>query len=233
MKPYILIGQLVLALTVAAQQPGAATAPASSRASVTFSFEWDQGFPWQKYSIAVQAGGKAHFEGVPHAGEAGDTSPFQQDFTMSEANQRKIFALAGKLNYFHGDYDSHKKRIAHTGKKTLAYDSPQARGTTTYDWSQNPDVQELTRTFQNISVTLDYGRKLAYQLRFDRLGMSERLRQLEELEAGHEVAELQAIAPILRKIADDPDMMHISQLSALHLLKTINGTGAKQNSAQP
>ncbi len=39
---------------------------------------------------------------------------------MSDANRSKIFELAKKLNFFQGDYDSHLKRIAQTGSKTLA-----------------------------------------------------------------------------------------------------------------
>ena len=49
---------------------------------------------------------------------------------MSEANRSKIFDLAKKLNYFQGDYDSHLKRIAQTGSKTLEYKSATVHGST-------------------------------------------------------------------------------------------------------
>ena len=97
---------------------------------------------------------------------------------MSEANRQKIFDLAQKLNYFQGDFDSHLKHIAQTGKKTLEYQSPQVQGSATYNWSQNADVQELTRLFVAIATTVDYGRKLAFQYRFDKLGMDQRLKEL-------------------------------------------------------
>ena len=45
---------------------------------------------------------------------------------------------------------------------------------------------------------------------------------------------LNAIAPILHKIADDPDMMNISRQSAQRLLRTLNGPGKpSQTPAQP
>lgn len=140
---------------------------------------------------------------------------------MSEANRSKIFDLAKKLNYFQGDYDSHLKRIAQTGSKTLQYASTTAHGSTTYNFSQNTDVQELTRLFLAIANTLDYGRKLTFQYRFDKLGMNTRLKELQDLRNSNYAEELSAIAPILRKIADDPDMMHISRQTAQALLRTM------------
>ena len=222
---------LLLVLPVSAQQQAASPA----QPSVTFHFDWNQGVPWQTYSITVQSDGSTHFQGTPAPdGPNSDTDLFQQDFTMSEANRSKIFDLAKKLNYFQGDFDSHLKRIAQTGSKTLEYKSVTAHGSATYNWSQNADVQELTRLFLAIANTLDYGRKLTFQYRFDKLGMDTRLKELEDLRANHYAEELKAIAPILRKIADDPNMMHISRQTAQQLLRTLNGPGQpNETPAQP
>jgi len=214
---------LFAALPVAAQQPSPSPPSAiPSQASIRFSFDWLQGIPWQKYTIDVQSDGKSHFEGVPHPDETNDTDTVQQDFTISAANRAKIFELAQKANYFHGDFDSHAKHIARTGVKTLQYESPQMNGSTSYNWSQNADIQQLTHFFQGIATTIDCGRKLAFQYRFDKLGMDQRLKELEGAQASHEVEELQIIVPILRKIAADPNMMNISRESAQRLLRTID-----------
>lgn len=203
--------------------------------SVTFSFDWSQGIPWQTYSITVQSDGKTHFQGQPAAdGPNSDTDPFQQDFIMSDANRTKIFDLARKLNYFQGDVDSHLKKIAQTGRKTLEYKSAAAHGSATYNWSQNDDVQELTRLFFAIANTIDCGRKLAFQYRFDKLGLDTRLKELQDLRTNRSAAELGAIAPILQKIADDPNMMHISRQTAQQLLHALTGPAAPiDTSAQP
>jgi hypothetical protein len=225
---------VLLLVSLASAQPAAA--PAAVQPAVTFDFDWSQGIPWQAYSITVQADGSTHFQGTPAPDTAtgGDTDLFQQDFTMSEANRSKIFDLAKKLNYFQSDFDSHLKHIAQTGSKTLEYMSATPHGSTTYNWSQNADVQELTRLFLAIANTLDYGRKLSFQYRFDKLGMEARLKQLEDMRADHHVEELNAIAPILHKIADDPDMMHISRQAAQQLLRSMNGPSqANETPAQP
>jgi hypothetical protein len=230
--PFALAALLLMASSASAQQ--AAAPPGADRGSVRFDFVWGEGVPWRSYSIQVQADGKTHFEGTPNPSQGGDTDPVQQDFTMSEGNRQKIFDSARKLNYFQGDLDSHLKHIAQTGAKKLAYKSAQVQGSSTYNYSQNPDVQQLTQLFLGLATTLDYGRKLAWNYRFDKLGMDQRLRELEELQAGHQVEELSAIEPILRKIAADPSLMHISRQSAQHLLKTIAVPGAAtQSEAQP
>jgi hypothetical protein len=231
MKIRFALSALLFSLSVRAQQ---APPPAVEPASVLFKFEWSEGIPWQSYSIQVEADGKTHFNGTPNPSQRGDPDPVQQDFVISEPNRQEIFASARKLNYFRGDLDSHLKHIAQTGAKTLAYQSAQVQGSSTYNYSQSPTVQSLTRLFLGLATTLDYGRKLAWQYRFDKLGLDQQLRELEELQAGHEVEELTIIEPILRKIADDPNVMHISRQSAQHLLKTMGGSGAApQSAAQP
>jgi hypothetical protein len=222
------------AVCVSAQRPSAAP-PSPAQASVRFIFDWSQGIPWQTYSITVQADGNTHFRATPAPDKTdSDTDLFQQDFMMSEANRSKIFDLAKRLNYFESDFDSHLKRIAQTGSKTLEYKSATRHGSTQYNWSQNPDVQELTRLFLAIAITLDYGRKLSFQYRFDKLGMDARLRELADLQANHNVEELNAIAPVLRKIADDPNLMHITRQTSQQLLRSLKAPGhGNEPVAQP
>jgi len=231
MKPRFALVALLFSLSAPAQQPTTPLSAASDQAAVEFNFEWNQGIPWQSYSIQVQADGKTHFAGTPNPSQSGDDDPVQQDFIMSEANRQKTFDLAKKLNYFRGDFDSHLKHIAQTGAKTLVYKSAQIQGSSTYNYSQNPDVQQLTQLFLGLANALDFGRKLAFQYRFDKLGMDQVLRDLEEMQANHQAEELSAIEPILRKIANDYSLMHITRQSAQHLLKTIDVPGAAAQTA--
>jgi hypothetical protein len=234
MKMRFALAAILLFLSASSASAQQAEALTVEQASVWFNFVWDVGIPWQSYSFQVQAGGKVHFDGKPSPARGGDTDPVQQDFTMSEANRRKIFEAARRLNYFQGNLDSHLKHIAQTGSKTLMYKSAEIQGSSTYNYSQNPDVQQLTQLFLGLANTLEFGRKLAWNYRFDKLGMNQTLTELQELQASHQVEELSVIEPILRKIANDPNLMHISRESAEHLLKTGAAAGvASQSSAQP
>ena len=207
----------------------------SSEPTVTFQFNWDQGHPWLEYTITVSESGTTHFSGTGNAAENGDDDSFQQDFAMSEANRQKVFQLAKQANYFQGQFEAKQKNIAKTGIKKLEYRAGPVDSATTYNYSPNPDIQQLTKLFQSIAITLDYGRKLAYQYRFDKLGMDTRLKELADMQASGYAEELQAIEPILRKIADDPNLMHIARLEARQLLKSIPGaaTTTTGQSSQP
>lgn len=218
MKRLCLLLLLLTGLSLYGQQPSAAPSPGG--ASVSYLFDWPQGIPWTKYSITVQSDGKTHFSGTPHPDDKDtDTDPVDQDFTMWENNRQKIFELAQKLNYFQGNFDAHIKHIAQTGNKTLQYQSPQAHGSSTFNYSQNPDVQALQKIFSGIATTFDYQRKLAFEYRYDKLGMDQCLKDLEELQSSHEVEELHVLGPMLRKIAADPNLMNIARQSARHILQ--------------
>ncbi|HEX8892275.1 MAG TPA: hypothetical protein VF783_03070 [Terriglobales bacterium] len=214
--------------------------PQPTGAYVAFKFDWDQGQPWVKYTISVDDSGNAHFEGVGSPADNGDNDSFSQDFTMSDANRQKIFELAKKTNYFQGNFEAKQKNIARTGEKTLEYHGKGDGGgqavshSITYNYSPNSDIQELTRLFQAIALTLDFGRKLAFQYRFDKLGMDERLKSLQDMQASHFVEELQAIEPILEKIAADPNLMNIARTTAKQLLNSAGASGGhSQTTSQP
>jgi hypothetical protein len=207
---------------------------------VTFKFDWDQGLPWLRYSIAVDDSGSAHFEGVGNPSESGDGDTYSQEFTVTDANRQKIFELARKLDFFTGNFEAKQKNIAKTGQKTLGYHGrtpgggPGVDHSSTYNYSTNSDVQELTRLFQAIATTIGFGRKLAFQYRFDKLGMDAKLKALQDMQASHYIEELQAIEPILQKIADDPNMMHINRITARQLLKSMGiGGPLIQMTTQP
>jgi len=159
---------------------------------------------------------------------------------MTDANRQKIFDLAKKLDYFQGNFEAKQKNIAKTGQKTLGYHGRDGGGghaiehSSTYNYSPNSDVQELTRIFQAIATTLDYGRKLAFKYRFDKLGLDAELKDLQDMQASHYIEELQAIDPVLQKIADDPNMMHINRVTAKQLLKSTGTSGvSSQTATQP
>jgi len=199
--------------------------PQPTGSYIVFKFDWDQGLPWAKYTISVDDAGGAHFQGNGNPEESGDGDEFSQDFTMSDANRQKIFDLAKKADYFQGNLEIKQKNIAQTGQKTLEYHGIRAGITSaTYNYSPNQNVEELTRIFQAVAMTIDFGRKLAFDYRFNKLGIDARLHSLQDMQASHYIEELQAIEPILQKIAADPNMMHINRVTAGQLLKSIGPT---------
>jgi hypothetical protein len=196
---------------------------------------YDQVFPGvipAHFAVAVESTRRAAYrsddivpEGVS-ASSKGD--PFEQKFTVSETTRARIFQLTKQANYFRGNFNYTKGRIANTGAKTLSYsDGPEdwfgkptngVRYETTYNYSENTAIQELTTIFQNISNTLELGRRLNHFRRFDRLGLDAELKRAEEMAESGQLLELQAILPALQQVVDDSRVLHIARESAQHLI---------------
>ena len=88
---------------------------------------------------------------------------------MSDVTRTRIFSLAKQAHYFKGNFAYTKGRVADTGTKTLTYsegpadsfDQPTAgvHNTTTYNYSEDPAIQQLTSIFEGISETMELGRR--------------------------------------------------------------------------
>ena len=91
----------------------------------------------------------------------------------------KVFDLAKRANYFQGDVENKKRNLAFTGKKVLAYTDGSQKTSATYNYASVPEVQELTRIFQNLSSTLEYGRRLEYCHRHQKLALDQESKQME------------------------------------------------------
>jgi hypothetical protein len=187
-------------------------------ATVTFSLDFPQSIP-DHYVLTVSSDGHAGYDSTGKLTPDSDPAdPFHLDFTISAANREKIFDLATKAKYFAGKVDSGKKNIASTGAKVLAYKDGQRSTRAEYNYSPVPAVQEITALFQNISTTLEIGRQLDYYHHYQKLALDEHLKQMEQMVSEKNLAEVQAVAPILQKILADQSVMNVSRARAQRLL---------------
>ncbi len=206
----------VLAVPAIAQQPGPAPRDDSATPTITFAVDWDAATPpW--YSVAVDSTGSAAYEALDSRKDPGER--YTVKFTVSQVTRERLFHLAERLNYFRGDFDFTKHKIAFTGTKTLVYRDAGRRNQTSYVWSENPEVQEVTDILTGIAATQNYARRLAHLRRFDKLGLDSELKGMEETARYGHLAEVQAIASLLREIANDSQVMKITRQRALRLLK--------------
>jgi hypothetical protein len=191
----------------------------SEQASVTFTLDFPGSQPGH-YSVTVQSDGKARYESsgktFPESDEKDD---FDYDFAISPATRETIFDLSEKAGYFQKDLDSHRKNMAFTGKKTLGYKDAHRSGESTYNYSPNVAVQELTTLFQGLSATVELGHRLEYSLRYQKLALAEELKRTEESARLNPPVEIQAIAPILQQIIADSSVMNVTRARAQRLLE--------------
>ncbi len=188
---------------------------------VTFSFEFPGGQP-PHYAIAVASTGRAAYraEEVPdQANTPGE--PYMVKFIVSGPTAKRIFDLTRALNFFKGDFEYRNGRIAKMGSKTLTYRDGGKQNETTFNYSANSQLQDLTKLFQDMGNTLEFGRRLAYLYRYDKLGLDAELKAMEQEAKEKRLAELQADEAILRQISGDHSVMNISRRRADRLLALI------------
>jgi hypothetical protein len=201
---------------------------AQSSAAPTVVFNCD--FPGSDpahYGISVSSDGHVSYISDGKLTPDSDSNESStSDFTIPQPTLSRIFDLTKKAHYFEGDIDSKKKNIASSGDKTLMYKDGQRSTAATYNYSAVPAVQELTALFQNLSITLEFGRRLEYDQRYQKLALDEELKRMDDLSTRGELGDAAVIAPILKKIVDDPSIVNAARARAQRLLDHA-GAGSK------
>ncbi len=192
---------------------------ASDAATVTFTLDFPKSSP-EHYSLSVQSDGRAQYESSGKiSDDSEDRDSYQTEFTFSDATRNRIFALAAQAHYFSGKVDSGNKKLAFTGAKKLAYHDGQRDSTASYNYSSRPAVQQLTALFQSVGGTLEFGRRLTYFHRYQKLALDDELKRMEDQARHGEITELQAVKPVLQRIYDDSSVMNVVRARALRLIE--------------
>ncbi len=215
----VLFPGLFLSVGAFAQQPPAA-------ASITFSLDFPQSIP-DHYVLTVSSDRRASYESTGKLTPQSDPGdPFHDEFTMSAETSKKIFDLAAKAKYFEGQVDSGNKKLASTGVKVLTYVEGARKTEATYNYSPIPAVQQITAIFQNISSTLEFGRRLEFYHHHQKLALEEELKRMEEMARSKSLEEIQALAPILQSIIADRSVLNVTRARAQRLLNGANVAAA-------
>jgi hypothetical protein len=217
---------LFLLLLLFCLPPGIQAQPGSVP-TVTLTFDFPGSEP-EHFVATVNSDGRAVYDSngrLTPQSEGGE--PFHLEFAMSKPTCDRIFSLAKKARYFEGDIDSKAPNLAFMGKKILSYESDQKKTQATYNFSPVPAVQELTALFQDLSATLEFGRRLDYYHHYQKLALDEELRSMESMLRDKNLVELPAVVPILQTIAHDASVMNVSRARALRLLSQANGTAVR------
>ena len=220
-KSLIVVAVLLSAAWASAQNARAPiepnAAPEATPPTIVFSLTFPQATP-PFFNIAIESTGRAEYKSTPGLKNEGD--PYLLEFTASEPTRTRLFELARQLNFFQGNYEYNKK-VAFTGTKTLTFKNGAEEHTTNYNWSQSPQIQEITVIFQNISNTIEMGRQLQDKYRFDKLGVDAILASMENEAKENRLGELQILQPILTRMAKDSSLMNISRRRADFLISKI------------
>lgn len=187
--------------------------------TISFSFALPGAVP-PSYEVTVKSDGQGSYrsEDAPQAGAA-QGEPYSLQFTVSEATRTRLFDLAKQANFFQGDFEYRKSKIANMGAKTLTYADSSGSHKTQYNYSMDAAILQITKLFQDLSSTLEFNRRLTFLYRFDKLGIDAELKNMEAAAKQGDLAELQVAQPILSQIAEDHGIMNVARRRADELLR--------------
>lgn len=190
-----------------------APANASPIATVTF-VTWSGGPSPPYFSVAITSLGNVSYWSLPnsdqHTGE-----PYMVEFAASDATRTEIFQLAQKLNFFRGNF-----KLAHprTGMISLTFAEGPIKNQIFYTSSRDHSIKRLTALFESISASLEYGRTLEQLRTGNPNRLAAELKQMARQTSHGRLVEVQAIAPVLRRIASDPAIPETSRHYAQSVL---------------
>jgi hypothetical protein len=138
---------------------------------------------------------------------------------MTQNLCHQIFDLARAANFFAGDVQFKKHKVAYTGDRTLEYSAPGVAHKTQFTYSENPSIQKLVAICEGVATTLEAAPKLERSYKFDRLGLDETLKHLVEDADRGWLQEIWLIQGDLQRIASDPKVMNIARQRADYLLE--------------
>jgi hypothetical protein len=200
------------------------TANASPVAQIQFTYENPKLQP-AKYVLTVGEDGSGHFrsEGVggeaPTNGQNLPADPQDRPIHISKELREGMFEAARKNKLFAFTCEDGGKKIAFQGTKTLEYEGPEGKGSCTYNWSKNAQIEKLTEQFDAVAATLDEGSKLQRQYEHGRLSLDPEMEVLEQMVHDGRAIEVENIAPLLQTLAGDDRVLQRVQRRAQALLQ--------------
>jgi len=182
--------------------------------TVRFDFENKDVQP-ASYEISIDATGDATY----FSRDEGEGEGLKRSFQIRKGTRDRIFALTEILRRFRGDYEFRKHRVAFSGFKTFTYTEGAEEYSTRFNWSENKDITELAGIFQGIAATLQAESELRRLRKFDKLGLDEQLKMMEQKAKAGYLKELGLITKVLSEIKSDPQVMGMARARAERLLK--------------
>ena len=126
------------------------------------------------------------------------------EFQVSDRTRRTAFNVTRQLDFFRERVDESVTSAQNASVRTLGYHDSQFHNQITFSISSNTEIQELASIFEEISETLEFGRRLAYFHKNDNSALNAELDRLQTRSADRRtLREFSAIVPILRSIVSD------------------------------
>ncbi len=205
------------------------SSPAPASPTIVFQFEDPQLQP-SSYSIEIREDGSGHYKSTPAAPTPGTTipsdsadeiltsQPQDREIKIGDPLRSELFAAARSHHFFAMACEAPKNHVAFTGKKTLTYSGTDGRGSCTYNYSRDDQLNRVAEDLEAVAFTLEEGQRLALQHEHSRLALDAELETLQDSAKGGRALEIENIAPQLQSIVDDEAVLLRARKRAKALL---------------
>jgi len=143
--------------------------------------------------------------------------------TLSPGGKNQFLAVLSGTKYLEKakTYESSKK-VANLGKKYLTLETPSGRREAEFNFSEMKDVNALVTFFEALIMQEAIAIDLGWALQFDRLGIPERLDQLEGVLKQGRVADPKSMIEVLGMIERDEHIVNYARAHARELSERIS-----------
>ncbi len=204
---------LALALLVGAARAQDVPATGTAiRSPISFEFE-RQGLSIPHWGITVNPDGSGVYWEPAAVSERYPDGRVTQPLHITAPTLQRLRAGDERAATQH--CETKAKNIANTGRKTLTT----VAGACVFNYSDDKGVMDASDAFQAIAETMQAGARLVRKRRFDRLGLDAEINTLDESLKSGRAIELANIAPVLRAIANDADVLERVRTKAARWLK--------------
>jgi hypothetical protein len=185
--------------------------------TVIFTFAFWNANP-SYYSIAIDSAGASTYLSAPDSLDRTGV-PYSLEFQASDHTRRMIFNVARESDFFRGQVEITLDSAQKNPIRTLGFHDVTYNNQITFTESVDPEIQELTSVFEEISSTLEFGRRLASLHQHDKGGLEGELAAMQKDADRHWLRELQAVSSVLRSISTDPGVTGQARAQADRLLR--------------
>ena len=202
--------------------------PPANGDQVSFKFE-RAGNYIPNYTLTVRGDGSAVYQ-VSYPPEVPKYSPYAATMKaqpntevttkvmLAPATVEKLFERVKSTDGFRGGCASKAKNIADTGTKTLTYGSASC----VYNYTEDKTIEAITKTMMGVAYTLDEGRRIEREHKYDRLALDPETENLVKAVKSGMACGIEAIASVLQSLADDPQVLERVRARAVMLLAAAN-----------
>jgi hypothetical protein len=177
--------------------------------------------------LSIHEDGSGHFRSergnAPmDASEGFEAANVDRDINVSAEFAARVFETVRQQKNFASDCESHMK-VAFQGWKKLSYSGPDGAGTCTFNYSKDKEIQSLGESLVAVAGAIEEGARLETLLQHDRLGLDKEMDYLMEAAGDGRVQQICTIREILKRLADDPEVLERVRKHARALLAGAKG----------